>query len=84
LSGVDRKFKKLSVKNPKQILILDEKIDEICRNPFHKYKNLRYDQREFKRVHIDKSFVLIFRIDHNSKTVIFCDYDHHDRVYRNK
>ena len=35
----------------------------------------------FQRVHTGH-FVLVFKIDHNKKAVFFCDYDHHDKIYR--
>jgi mRNA-degrading endonuclease RelE of RelBE toxin-antitoxin system len=38
--------------------------------------------KEFKRVHIDNSFVLIFKVDFNKKFILFVDFDHHDRIYK--
>jgi len=80
-SSLDRKFRKLSIKNKKQMEIISKKIQEIIKNPHH-YKNLRKPLQYLKRVHIDNSFVLVFSVDENSKTVIFEDYDHHDAVYK--
>jgi mRNA-degrading endonuclease RelE of RelBE toxin-antitoxin system len=37
-----------------------------------------------RRVHIDKSFVLVFSIDETEKTVIIEDYDHHDKIYKKR
>ena len=34
-----------------------------------------------RRVHIDKSFVLIFEIVETENKVIFLDFDHHDNIY---
>ena len=45
------------------------------------YKNLRHDLSNFKRVHIDKSFVLTFRVDKKNNLIVFEDFDHHDNVY---
>lgn len=58
------------------------KIQEVvtCENPHH-YKNLRYDMKEFKRVHIDSHFVLIFKVEENTKTIKFEDLQHHDTIY---
>lgn len=78
----DRIFKKLTKKNPKQMSIIDKKIQEIRENPGHIYKFLRKPLQSFNRVHIDKSFVLIFRIEHERKTVVIYYYDHHDNVYK--
>jgi len=71
-------FDKLSKKDKKQII--SRKIQEVIQNPNH-YKNLKYPLQHLKRVHIGKSHVLTFSVDKNTKTVIFEDYDHHDRIY---
>jgi mRNA-degrading endonuclease RelE of RelBE toxin-antitoxin system len=39
---------------------------------------------DFKRVHIGKSFVLIFTVDDNNNRVIFVGFAHHDEIYTNK
>lgn len=77
---LDKIFFKLGKKNPKQLKIIYKKVGEIINNP-HRYKNLRAPLSNWKRVHIDKHFVLAFSIDENSKTVILEDYDHHDKIY---
>jgi len=78
---VDKIFYKLSKKNPKQLEITDKKINKIRESPDHIYKFLRKPLQTFNRVHIDKHFVLIFKIDHIIKTVIVYYFDHHDKVY---
>jgi mRNA-degrading endonuclease RelE of RelBE toxin-antitoxin system len=78
-----RKLKKLKKKNPKQYLIICKKRDEILKDP-GRYKNLRYDLSDKKRVHIDKHFILIFKVDLSNKIVKFLDYDNHDKVYFKK
>jgi addiction module RelE/StbE family toxin len=35
-----------------------------------------------RRVHISKSFVLVYEIDEKSKVVRLLDYDHHDKIYK--
>lgn len=47
-----------------------KKIEDITENPHH-YKPLRYDLKGRRRVHIEKSFVLTFRIDEKERTVTF-------------
>ncbi len=79
--SVEKEFKKLAKKNPKQLEIILKKIEEIRENP-HRYKNLRKPLQHLKRVHIDSSFVLVFSIDEEKKMVIIEDYNHHDRIYR--
>lgn len=45
------------------------------------YKNLRYNMKDSKRVHIGH-FVLIFQYDKNKNEINFDDFDHHDNVYK--
>jgi YafQ family addiction module toxin component len=78
--GLDKKFSKLSKKNPKQLEIIYSKIEEVIQNPSH-YKNLRVPLQHLRRVHIDKSFVLVFSVNETTKHVLFEDMDHHDEIY---
>tara|TARA_Y100000310_G_scaffold265119_1_gene275999 strand:+ start:305 stop:586 length:282 start_codon:yes stop_codon:yes gene_type:complete len=79
-----KKLKKLKKKNPHQYHIILKKRDTIKEtvkiDPDH-FKNLRYDLSKFKRVHVDKHFVLVFKVDKSNKIVRFEDYDHHDKIY---
>jgi len=77
---VEKIFFKLARRNPKQLLIIENKIQEIRENPQH-YKNLRKPLQHLKRMHIDKSFVLVFSVDENRKHIIIEDYDRHDNIY---
>lgn len=76
--SVEKSFLKLSKKNPKQFEIIKNKINEILENPYH-YKNLRKPLQNLRRIHIDKSFVILFSIKNNK--IIIEDYGHHDRIY---
>lgn len=76
-----KKLDKLRNKNKKQVEIILKKVDEIVIDP-HRYKNLKAPLNHWKRVHIDKHFVLTFSVDDGSKTVILEDYDHHDNIYK--
>ncbi|MBS3097469.1 addiction module toxin RelE [Candidatus Woesearchaeota archaeon] len=78
----DKIFFKLSKKNPVQLKDIHNKINEIRSNPHHKHKFLRKPLQLFNRVHIDKHFVLLFKIDHTSKVVDIYYYNHHDKVYK--
>ena len=78
---LDKILGKLVKKNRKQYTIIMKKIEEIIENP-HRYKNLRYPLQDWKRVHIDRHFVLTFYIDEENETVIFEDFDHHDNIYK--
>ena len=76
----DRIFSKLAKKNPKQLTIIDKKIKEIREDP-HGYKFLRRPLQGFNRVHLDKHFVLIFKVDYDRKVVDIYYYGYHDYVY---
>ena len=75
-------IQKLFKKDPKKYEILLKKMKEIIssENVEH-YKNLRAPLNNFKRVHIDTSFVLIFKYDKINDKIIFYDFDHHDKIY---
>jgi mRNA-degrading endonuclease RelE of RelBE toxin-antitoxin system len=72
---------KLGTKNPKQAEIIAKKSEEIVIDP-HRYKNLKTPLNHWKRVHIDKHFVLTFSIDEDTRTIILEDYDHHKKIYK--
>ena len=76
-----KKLDKLSKKNKKQVEIILKKADEIISDP-HRYKNLRAPLNMWKRVHIDKHFVLVFSVNEENKTVTLEDFDHHDNIYK--
>ncbi len=78
----DKIFKKLVRKNPKQLMMINKKIFDIRNNPNHSYKFLRKPLQSFNRVHIDKHFVLIFKINHVEKGMTIYFFGHHDVVYK--
>jgi len=77
----DRKFKKLAKRNKKQLEAIHKKVQQIVENPY-RFKPLCGDMHGARRVHIDKSFVLIYEIDEKSKIIRILDYDHHDKIYQ--
>lgn len=72
-------LKKMHKKNRQCYNICMKKIEEIVQNP-EQYKPLRHSMKNIRRVHIMKSFVLLFMVEGDA--VIFLDLDHHDSVYR--
>jgi YafQ family addiction module toxin component len=76
---VDRIFKKLSKKNPNQMHLISKKVQEILLDP-HAYKPMHFPLAAMRRVHFG-SFVLLYSIDEQRKTVVLEDYEHHDKVY---
>jgi YafQ family addiction module toxin component len=77
---LDKQFAKLQKKDRKQLEIIDKKVQEILQNPHH-FKPLRGDMHGARRVHIGKSFVLIFEIDEKQKIIRLLDFNHHDVIY---
>ncbi len=78
-------IKKLVKKDKLRVVILNEKIKKIVENDqksIDRYKNLRYSLSEYKRVYIDKSFVLIFKVDKDHNHILFVNLRHHDQVYK--
>ncbi len=75
-----KRFKKLGKKNKQQLEILNKKIIQILTNPYH-FKPLREDMKGARRVHIGKSFILVYEIDEKNKIIKLLEYDHHDKIY---
>jgi len=78
----DKIFRRLSKKNKKQLMTISKKIEDIKSNPHHIYKFLRKPLQSFNRIHIDKHFVLIFKINHNEELIEVYYFGHHNGVYR--
>lgn len=72
---------KLSKKDKNLYEQVLKKIEEIinCFDVEH-YKNLRYDMKDSKRVHIGH-FVLVFQFIKYENKIKFLDLDHHDVIY---
>ena len=80
-------IKKLVKKDKKKVEIINKKIKEIINSDkqiIQYYKNLRHDLKDYKRVRIDKSFVLAFKVDILNNFILFVDFDHHDKIYKKK
>ena len=71
----DRKRYEVTLKKVEEISLRDEITIDY-------YKNLRHDLKEYKRVHIDKSFVLIFKVFKKEKFILFDKLKHHDDIYK--
>jgi len=77
-------IRKLVKRDKKKVEIINKKIKEIInsnKDSINHYKNLRHDLSDYKRVHIDRSFVLVFKVDLFNNFILFVDFDHHDNVY---
>jgi len=75
-------LKKLSKKDKDAYEEIIRKIDEIikCADINH-YKNLKKPLQHLKRVHIKKSFVLVFNYSKSENKISFIYYAHHDNIY---
>ncbi|MBS3075889.1 addiction module toxin RelE [Candidatus Pacearchaeota archaeon] len=59
-----------------------KKIDEVVNSSdIEHYKNLKYDFKDRKRVHVGH-FVLTFVFNKQDNLILFQDFDHHDNIYR--
>ena len=78
----DRILDKLQKKDKQLYENLLNKMNEILNSSdIEHYKNLRYDLKEYKRVHVG-SFVLVFKYERSSDLICFTDFDHHDFIYK--
>jgi YafQ family addiction module toxin component len=77
-------YKQLEKLEKSNVVLFDaifKKVDEILENP-ERYENLRVPINHLKGVHIQKSFVLIFSVDKETKTVILEKFEHHPDNHR--
>lgn len=79
--GLDKAFSKLSNKDKTQLIMVHNKVQTILEDPY-RFKPLKSPMENKRRAHIGKSFVLVYEIDEQRKTVTLLDYDHHDNVYQ--
>ncbi|MDG6985957.1 MAG: type II toxin-antitoxin system RelE/ParE family toxin [Nitrososphaerota archaeon] len=75
---VDRTFRKIAKRDPRQMEAIGRKIQEILDDP-HMSKPMRFPLSGVRKVHLG-SYVLLYSIDEQRKTVVLEDYEHHDRV----
>jgi len=77
-------MQKLSRKDKTLYEQLLKKIDEVKMSyDINHYKNLRYNMKDSKRVHIGH-FVLVFQYEQSIDTINFDDFDHHDIIYKKR
>lgn len=79
--GVDETFRKLRRKNKVALQAIGRKLKAVLEDPY-RFKALSGPLAGKWRVHIDSSFVLIYRIDEPRKVVEVLEYEHHDKAYR--
>ena len=77
----------LAKKNPKMTEAINKKIKQIIQSDEYTithYKNMRYNLKEYKRVHIMKSFVLLFKLFKEKDFILFDKLGYHDNIYKKK
>jgi len=78
-------IEKLAKKDKKKVEIINKEIKQIINyDPVFigHYKNLKHDLKDFKRVHVDSSFVLVFKVNITNNFILFVEFDHHDKIYK--
>ena len=66
--------------NKNQKEAISKKIKQILVMPYH-FKPLRGDMHNRRRVHVNTSFVIVYKIIEDIKTIKIVNYEHHDKVY---
>jgi mRNA interferase RelE/StbE/toxin YoeB len=79
---IEKLFAKMAKKDQRQLFIIKKKLIQILDNPYA-FKPLTGPMHGLRAVHIDKSFVLTYSINDQTRTVVVEDYGHHDRIYGN-
>jgi YafQ family addiction module toxin component len=79
--SVEKTFKKIKKKDRIQFKAIRKKLKEIQMKPYA-FKPLKFPKQNYWRVHIMKSFVLIYSIVEKKKKIIVEDYGHHDLIYK--
>lgn len=79
---LQRILNKLSKKNKNLYEQVLNKIEEVINSSdVEHYKNLSYNMKDKKRVHIGH-FVLVFQFIKPENKIKFLDFDHHDNIYK--
>jgi YafQ family addiction module toxin component len=79
--SLQRVLKKLYKKDKNLYEQVMKKIEEIINSyDIEHYKNLRYNMKDFKRVHVGH-FVLVFEFIKSENKISFEDFDHHDKIF---
>lgn len=74
-----RVMRNLQKKNPTLVQSLVTRFPKLTRNP-ELGKPLRNSLRNFRRMHVEGSFVLLYEI--RMSEVHLMDFDHHDKIYK--
>lgn len=79
---LQKTLNKLSKKDKNLYEQVLKKIEEVIKSSdVEHYKNLRYDMKDKKIVHICH-FVLVFQLIKSENKIKFLDFGHHDAIYK--
>lgn len=78
-AGFNAVLKRLKRRDPAMLKRLDSGVTKILREPMLG-KPLGNILRNYRRIHIAGSFVLLYEL--HEREVRLIDFDHHDRIYK--
>ena len=79
--GCEKEIKQLTKKNKELERALKAKIKAILKNP-KRFKPLKKPLAGLRRVHVFKSFVLLYKLESTKKEVVLVKFAHHDEAYK--
>jgi len=82
---VEEKLTKLFKKDRRLYEAVLKKAEEVAsrnKKTIDFYKNMRYGLKDYKRVHVAKSFVLFFKVFKEKNFILFNKFGHHNDVYK--
>lgn len=77
---VEKIFAKMSKRDRHSLIVIYKKLEEVCQDP-QRFKPLNAPMQNLRRVHVLKSFVIIYSIDESTHSIWIEDFAHHDEVY---
>ncbi|NYZ77000.1 type II toxin-antitoxin system RelE/ParE family toxin [Candidatus Micrarchaeota archaeon] len=80
LPSCKKEIESLCRKNSALQGALNKKLLQVLENPHH-FKPLSYPLQNKRRVHIMKSFVLLYEVNEKTKMVTLTSFSHHDDAY---
>lgn len=76
-----KRLAKAGSKNPELKKAVGHKLKQILEDPY-RFKPLRFPLQNKRRVHVLKSFVIVYEVLEKEKIIRVLHIEHHDNVYR--
>ena len=83
--NLNKKLTKLFKKDKKLSIAIKRKIKEVISHntiTIHTYKNLKSPKNEFKRIHLTREYILLFKVYEKENIILFVDILHRDVAYK--